>query len=386
MTGPYSSCSFTCRRTGETERLSDEAKTLGEAIRTQKEKKDRKTDLDERIIPKAEEKYKKDNQELVALKGKIESDRIILKEKRGNLAKLRENLSYPDKAKAEGKIMELETKKEKLDNALSTAREKFDECNKKVRELVADVKALDSQVKAGCEVDHAQVEAELERINTATGMANKESGQVSFRVQTNDAALRNIKNRSASVIAIEKELAWKESLSKTANGDLTDKEKIMLETYVQASYFDRIIAKANTRLMVMTGGQYELRRKAVAANMKSQAGLDLNVVDHHSATERDVRSLSGGEAFKAALSLALGLSDEIQASAGGIRLDSMFVDEGFGSLDKDSVEQALKALSDLTEGNRLIGIISHVEQLRRIDKQIIVTKDQEEGSHIEIIA
>ncbi len=368
----------------EKERLSDEAKTLGEAIRTQEEKKARKTDLDERIIPEAKRKYEKDKQALGELNGKIESDRKLLEEKRKNLAELRKNLSYPDKKTAEGKIKELDAEKEKLDNALSTAREKFDECNKKVTELDAAVKALTGQVEAGCDVDRAQVEAELGRIKADTDKATAESGQVSFRIQTNEKALDNIDKRSASVIAIEKELAWKESLSKTANGDLPDKEKIMLETYVQASYFDRIIAKANTRLMVMTGGQYELRRKAVAANMRSQAGLDLDVVDHYSATERDVRSLSGGEAFKAALSLALGLSDEIQSSAGGVRLDSMFVDEGFGSLDKDSVEQALKALSDLTEGSRLIGIISHVEQLKKIDKQIVVTKDRDGGSRIDM--
>lgn len=368
----------------EKERLSDVAKTLGEAIRTQEKKKERKTDLDERIIPEAKKKYEKDKQALDELNGKIVSDRNLLEEKRKNLAELRKNLSYPDKKTAEGKIKELDAEKEKLDNALSAAREKFDECNKKVTELDAAVKALTGQVEAGCDVDLAQVEAELERIKADTDKATEEFGQVSFRVRTNKAALENIKKRSASVIAIETELAWKESLSKTANGDLSDKEKIMLETYVQASYFDRIIAKANTRLMVMTGGQYELRRKAVAANMKSQAGLDLNVVDHHNATERDVRSLSGGEAFKAALSLALGLSDEIQSSAGGVRLDSMFVDEGFGSLDKDSVEQALKALSDLTEGSRLIGIISHVEQLKKIDKQIVVTKDRDGGSRIDM--
>lgn len=367
----------------ETERLSEEAKRLDEAIKTQEEKKKRKTVLDERIIPEAKEKYKKDKQTLDDLDLIINSDRNILKEKRENLAKLRETLSYPDKATAEAKIGELEERRIMLDNALGAAKNEFDNCKQKVTELDAAVKTLAGQVKAGCGVDRAQVEAALERIKANTEQAKKESVQVSFRVRTNEAALKNIENRSASVITIEKELAWKESLSKTANGDLSDKEKIMLETYVQASYFDRIIAKANTRLMVMTGGQYELRRKAVAADKRSQAGLDLNVVDHYSATERDVRSLSGGEAFKAALSLALGLSDEIQSSAGGVRLESMFVDEGFGSLDKDSVEQALKALSDLTEGNRLIGIISHVEQLRRIDKQIFVTKDRDGGSRIE---
>ena len=159
----------------------------------------------------------------------------------------------------------------------------------------------------------------------------------------------------------------------------------MLETYVQMTYFDRIIARANTRFMVMSGGQYELKRRIEAENNRSQSGLELDVIDHYNGTERSVNSLSGGETFKASLSLALGLSDEIQSSAGGIRLDTMFVDEGFGSLDEESLQQAMRALSSLTEGNRLVGIISHVAELKeKIDKQFFVTKDRYGGSRAEI--
>ena len=137
----------------------------------------------------------------------------------------------------------------------------------------------------------------------------------------------------------------------------------------------------------MTGGQYELKRKLVADNAKSQSGLDLDVLDHYNGTMRSVKSLSGGESFKASLSLALGLSDEVQSSAGGIQLDTMFVDEGFGSLDEESLSQALSALNKLAEGNKLIGIISHVSTLKeRIDKQILVTKQKSGGSKVDIIA
>ena len=173
----------------------------------------------------------------------------------------------------------------------------------------------------------------------------------------------------------------------TANGNLSGKEKIMLETYVQTTYFDRIIARANTRLLVMSGGQYELKRRKEAENNRSQSGLELDVIDHYNGTQRSVKTLSGGESFKASLSLALGLSDEIQSSAGGIRLDTMFVDEGFGSLDDESLSQAMKALGSLTEGEKLVGIISHVSELKeRIDKQILVTKDKTAGSKATIVA
>ena len=155
----------------------------------------------------------------------------------------------------------------------------------------------------------------------------------------------------------------------------------MLETYIQMTFFDRIIARANTRFMVMSGGQYELKRRTVSDNNKIKSGLDLDVIDHYNGSERSVKTLSGGESFNASLSLALGLSDEIQSSAGGVKLDTMFVDEGFGSLDGDTLEQAMNALTGLGKGNRLVGIISHVAELKsRIDKQIIVTKDPSGGS------
>ena len=173
-------------------------------------------------------------------------------------------------------------------------------------------------------------------------------------------------------------------LSDTANGTITGKAKIMLETYVQMAYFERILQRANVRFMVMSEGQYELARSVVAGNNRSQSGLELDVIDHYNGTRRSVKTLSGGESFKASLSLALGLSDEVQSRAGGIRLDTMFVDEGFGSLDEESLEQAIKALAGLTEGNKLV--ISHVGELKeRIDRQIIVTKEKAGGSRAEII-
>ena len=177
------------------------------------------------------------------------------------------------------------------------------------------------------------------------------------------------------------------ALSATVNGTLSGRDKIMLETYVQTTYFDRILRRTNVRLMAMTDGQYELKRRIGAENQRSQSGLELDVIDHYNGTERSVKTLSGGESFKASLALALGLSDEIQSWAGGVRLDTMFVDEGFGSLDEESLEQAIRALSALTEGSRLVAIISHVAELKeRIDRQIVVTKDPAGGSRVTVRA
>lgn len=167
------------------------------------------------------------------------------------------------------------------------------------------------------------------------------------------------------------------ALSDTANGRLGGKQKIELETYVQTAYFDRIIRRANLRLLEMSGGQYELAREEDGENKREKMGLELSVMDHYNATRRSVKTLSGGESFQASLSLALGLADEIQSHAGGIRMDSLFVDEGFGSLDEESLSQAVKILMRLTEGNRLVGIISHVSELKeKIDKKIVVAKER----------
>ena len=140
---------------------------------------------------------------------------------------------------------------------------------------------------------------------------------------------------------------------------------------MQASYFERILARANLRLLVMTDGQYELKRQSEGGNKRSQTGLELDVIDNGNGSVRSARTLSGGESFLASLALALGLSDEVQSTAGGVRLDTMFVDEGFGSLDEEALRQALRALSGLSGSERLVGVISHVSELKeRIDRHL----------------
>ncbi|MDE5853785.1 MAG: SMC family ATPase, partial [Ruminococcus sp.] len=197
---------------------------------------------------------------------------------------------------------------------------------------------------------------------------------------------KNIQLESNTYTKLEEKLKWIKDLSNTANGNINGKDKITLEVYIQMSYFDRIIARANSRFIVMTDGQYELKRREESYDKRGKSGLELNVIDHYNGTERSVCTLSGGEAFMASLSLALGLSEEIQCSAGGIQLDTMFVDEGFGSLDEETLNQAMKAISNLADGNRLIGIISHVSELKnRIDKQIVVYKDKLGGSHADVV-
>ena len=156
----------------------------------------------------------------------------------------------------------------------------------------------------------------------------------------------------------------------------SSKEKITLQEYVQIAYLDRMIHKANERYLSMSNQQYQLVRSAGTKDKRSHEALDLDVIDFSNGSIRPVSSLSGGESFIASLALALGMSDEIQSQAGGIQIDTMFIDEGFGTLDQDSLNNAIQTLMKLSGENRLVGIISHVKELKeRIHKGIIVTKD-----------
>lgn len=147
-----------------------------------------------------------------------------------------------------------------------------------------------------------------------------------------------------------------------------------MKSYIQEVYFDRIIVSANNRLKLMIHNQFELRRGKKTAGVR---GLDLFVYDYRTGRVRDVKTLSGGEAFITSLAMALGLADVVQSNASGVRIDTLFIDEGFGSLDAEILEQAVNVLAELSRSDCLVGIISHVAELqKRIEKQIRVTKMQ----------
>lgn len=175
-------------------------------------------------------------------------------------------------------------------------------------------------------------------------------------------------------------------LHQVISGQEKGKAKLRFETYVQRYYFKQVIAAANKRLTVLTNGMFVLRCKEDITNLRAQSGLELDVYDRSTGQWRDVSTLSGGESFMASLALALGLSDIVSSQSGQIRLDAMFIDEGFGSLDETSLSQALALLQSLSQGHRLIGIISHVAELKScIDKKVIISKTNQ-GSKISIEA
>ena len=178
-----------------------------------------------------------------------------------------------------------------------------------------------------------------------------------------------------------------EDLRTTLTGRIAgQKVKISFENYILQYYFRRVIAEANRRLDRMSDGRYRLCLKPGESG-NAVGGLGLNVFDAYTRRERDVQTLSGGESFVASLALALGFADVVQARSGGVQLDTLFIDEGFGSLDDETLNRALNALDSLAGGSRLVGVISHVNLLKqRIDRRIVVARDAAGGSHARIEA
>ena len=306
----------------------------------------------------------------------------------GQIAQRRAALPYPQRKDAQAALDKLEVDRSALRTGLDTAQRKLKQAEQTVAAAEAAVEALTAQQTAAQKELPARSAEELTaqqaELTAARETLRSREKQLSAQLLPNRKTAAQYRAAAEARQALESRWQWVSALAATAGGTLTSKQKIKLEAYIQMNYLDRILRYANTRLMQMTAGQYELERIG-AENQRSQSGLDLGVIDHYNGTRRSVKTLSGGESFKASLALALGLSDEVQSSAGGIRLDTLFLDEGFGSLDEESLELAIRVLSGLTEGDRLVGIISHVGALKdRIDRQVVVHKARTGGSTIEL--
>ncbi len=335
-------------------------------------------------IPKRERSSAEENDRLAALDKEIASQKAALEEKRRQAEELRQALPFPTRQEAEEEIAALREKERALQKKIQDAKTCKIDLEKRREAVQSKLETYQALLRDGEDIDLEQTEGRKDALTREKAALEKESGALHTRLtlngRTKESLLRHLE-------ALEKSggrLVWLKALADTANGALTGQERFRLETYIQTTYFSRVLYRANLRLRVMSGGQYDLLRRA-EGGLRGQSGLDLDVVDHWNGTTRGVETLSGGESFLASLALALGLADEIQSSAGGVQLDTMFVDEGFGSLDDEALQKAMKALSQLGEGRRLVGIISHVAGLKeRIDRQIVVKKSRSGGSRAEI--
>lgn len=337
-------------------------------------------------IPKLSERQKSLLDEISKLKTKKASDEAFISENTKRLTSLKSELDFESADLAINKKNEYTALSNSIKDTINKSKNAYDEIKSKFDTLKGKKSSLENALKEFKEIDIASLkEKSLNLKEDKTGLEEKVKVFYSC-LESNKSLLNNISEKSRTLDEYDKKYVWLKSLSETANGDISGKEKITLETFVQMTYFDSIIRKANIRLLTMSDGQYELVRRSDAETLKKNEGLALDVIDHFNASSRSVSTLSGGESFMASLCLALGLSDEIQSSNGGIKLDTMFVDEGFGSLDGEALDRALSALTSLSQGNRLVGIISHVDALGdRIDNKIVITKDRTSGSHAQII-
>ncbi len=350
-----------------------------EALVQNAKKQSRKQELEQQI---SETKKQLEQLAQQLQKAEISLERLAAEQdsRTKELNDLQQQLGSASKEAVEKHIDELKQQKQALETALKTAKEQCETCKTEETQRLASIQTLQAQLDAAGEAATLQEEEVLARKNRWQQEKQQLSGQrdqTKTAVSANQEIYQKVTAKQENILAVEKKYIWMKALSDTANGMLTGKQKVELETYIQMTYFDRILRRANLRLMTMSSGQYELKRETDSENRREKAGLELCVIDHYNATERSVKTLSGGETFEASLSLALGLSDEIQSYAGGIQMDSMFVDEGFGSLDEEALGQAMKALIHLTEGNRLVGVISHVSELKdKIERKLVVTKNR----------
>lgn len=337
-------------------------------------------------IPKIQEKQKSLSDEISKLNTQKASDEAFISENTKRVTSIKSELDFKSADLAKDKLKEYTNLSNDIKNAIEKSKNDFDDIKSKYDTQKGTKASLENALKEFKEIDLASLKEKSLKLNEYKKDVDKTAKSLYSRIENNKSRVDDISKKRDILKEYDDKYVWLKALSETANGDISGKEKITLETFVQMTYFDSIIRKANIRLLTMSDGQYELVRRSDAETLKKNEGLALDVIDHFNGSSRSVSTLSGGESFMASLCLALGLSDEIQSSNGGIKLDTMFVDEGFGSLDGEALDRALSALTSLSQGNRLVGIISHVDALcDRIDNKIVITKDRTTGSDAQII-
>lgn len=312
------------------------------------------------------------------------------------LAGMKSNIEE-DQKNVDGKERELNTKvleagfsnraeyqKSKLTqkelNILEEAIQQFDQ-NKKLLEDRLEHKERETEGLEPTLIE--DLKTEIQAIEGEIQKLEEEERRVYARIKNNQRVVTEIEKINQDLMQVEEELTGIGEISKVANGD--NEERITFERYVLAAYFEEIIEAANIRFYKMTGGRFVLQRKEEKLKGRKQGGLELEVFDQYTGKARHVKTLSGGESFKASLALALGLADVVQSYAGGISLDTMFIDEGFGTLDPESLEHAIQCLIDLQKGGRLVGIISHVPELKERINVCLEITPAKEGSHAKFV-
>ena len=379
----------------EYEELLLEVKRLEAEIRMKEEKlpfpsreqaKERMDDLTNRLesaktaYGQAEKKERQSVEELRKLEGQKASSEAALRQQEEEVRECQ--TGYGTMLQAQGFADETAYLEGKLssDEAAGLER-KIKEFYLLVKEVSGRKKSLKEQLEGKERADLGQIGEMIQEAAKQQKKAQEEYVRLYTANQKNREVRSRLKDFFQKDGDLQRQYEMVGNLSRTANGNLSGTVKLDFETYVQRQYFKQIIHAANKRLVRMTSGEFMLQCRDVKnlAN-QGQAGLDLDIYHMASDSVRDVKTLSGGESFMASLSMALGLSDIVQNTAGAIHLDTMFVDEGFGSLDDEARGQAIRILAELADEERLVGIISHVNELKeQIERKLVVTRS-EKGS------
>lgn len=321
----------------------------------------------------------------VKLRERIAELTAVVQEKSTRLENLRTRLPFEGSAELEREIAKITKEADKLIAEEEMAKTQLTNAKLELEACRSTTETLSEQLKDSIADKYEDILEQCEKLDVEISTLASEKLRSSTILERNSQIGKYLIQTLHSLEEAEKIVTQYAVISNTANGTVSGKEKIMLETFWQMRLFERIIRRANIRLMQMTDGRYELSRRKTATNQRLKSGLDLDILDHWNGSMRNVKTLSGGEAFTASLALALALSDETESEAGGVRIDAMFIDEGFGSLDEESLDQAMQVLESQSSGGRSVGIISHVESLReRISRKIVVKKRNGEST-IEIV-
>nr|WP_318711961.1 SMC family ATPase [uncultured Treponema sp.] len=364
--------------------LSMKSKEIKERLSKEMNDKSRREELDEKI-PELEKEIDLQFDAISKLKEQISAEKSSLESEEKNLSKKKEKLSYDSLDSAKNELKKLNDKILKLNDALEKSRKVKSDCENDIAGINGTIIGLEEQLGKTNAVDMDKVSRKKSELQKTKEQFEDIRDSLTERKGVNTESVKNIEGLLPKISEANDSFNMISALYEVASGSSRGKTgKPSLENYVQMKCLDQINRRANLRLKTMTDNKFELRRKIEEDG--SELGLDLNVKDFYTGRERQVQTLSGGEQFQASLSLALGLADEIQANAGGINLDAMFIDEGFGTLDGDTLNKAMKALEDLSQGNKLVGIISHVDELEsRIPKKIHVKKDDAGVSHVKMV-
>ncbi|MDE5802824.1 MAG: SMC family ATPase [Lachnospiraceae bacterium] len=333
-------------------------------------------------IKKAEEEKKEADKNVTSAESELKTLKGSLERQEKNEEVLRKNLDKEVSVNGFSSVEEMLKCVVNEDDITSMDKE-IAEYNQAVatnKELLSDAK---SNAKGKKVIDIEALKAVCDEQSANVELIRKNRNNSENRIRTNKEKKKSILDRREELEKARKENAICQRLYNLVKGT-TGNGKITLEQYIQAAGFDGIIAAANRRLLPMSNGQYELYRQEDSLGKKSNNFLDLEVLDNNTGHRRPVGNLSGGESFKASLSLALGLSDTVSSNLGGVQMDALFVDEGFGTLDRKSIDSAMEILINLTGSNKLVGIISHREELMENIPQQIKVKKTKDGSQITV--